>query len=270
MSEQYWDQFRGDIYSDKGGWRIGEGVFVHGYSLLDELVGEKSYFQLLVLNATGRLPERRFAQWLEAAYGCLSWPDSRIWCNQIGALGGAMRTSVVAATTAGILACDSQMYGMKTLIEGVTTIKQFQQRVEAGVSVEKIVADEIKRHAGMPFIMGYARPIAKGDERVDAMSKVAEQLGYAVGPHLKLAKEVDSILRDQFDESMNINGYLSAFMADEGYSAEETYRIFATQVMSGVTACYSDARDKPANTFLTMRCADVKYNGKPRRPVPEN
>ena len=108
---QFWDQRRGTIQSKKGGWVVGKAIFNHGYSMMDDLVGKVSYMQVLVLNATGRLPERPVADWLDAIHICLSWPDPRIWCNQIGALGGAMRASVVASTTAGVLAADAKSYG---------------------------------------------------------------------------------------------------------------------------------------------------------------
>jgi hypothetical protein len=78
------DTRRGKIISGTGGWFPGKGVFSHGYSMLDELVGEKSYFQILILNATGKMVSRELAYWVECIYGCLSWPDPRIWCNQIG------------------------------------------------------------------------------------------------------------------------------------------------------------------------------------------
>ena len=77
----YLDELRGKIISNTGGWFPGRGVFTHGYSMLEELIGEKSYFQLLILNATGKMVARPLADWVEAIYGCLSWPDPRIWCN---------------------------------------------------------------------------------------------------------------------------------------------------------------------------------------------
>jgi len=78
-----WDGLRGIIRSRIGGWRVGQDILIHGRGLLSELVGEVSYVQLLVLNVTGRLPERRLADWVEGTFMCLSWPDARIWCNQI-------------------------------------------------------------------------------------------------------------------------------------------------------------------------------------------
>ncbi|MFZ2162570.1 MAG: hypothetical protein WAW02_10165 [Sideroxyarcus sp.] len=265
---QFWDERRGKILSKKGGWVVGKGIFNHGYSMMDDLVGKVSYMQVLVLNATGRLPERPLADWFEAIHICLSWPDPRIWCNQIGALGGATRTSVVAAITAGVLAADSKSYGSKPLLQGVRFIQTALHDFRRGVRAEEIVSNECAKHRGKPNITGYARPLAKGDERVIAMERVQKQLGLPSGEHLQLALQIESILLKNFNESMNINGYVSAFLSDLGYTEEEIYRIFAVVVNSGVTACYADTRDKAADSFLSLRCADIDYTGTQVRPVP--
>jgi hypothetical protein len=267
-SYRLWDASRGNIKSKKGGWVVGKGIFNHGYSMMDELVGKVSYMQVVVLNATGRLPDRPIADWLDAIHICLSWPDPRIWCNQIGALGGAMRASVVASTTAGVLAADAKAYGIKPLIQGVRFIQAALQDYKGGLSVEEIIRNECAKHRGKPHIMGYARPLAKGDERVVAMARVQQKLGLPSGEHLQLADKFEQFLLNNFDESMNINGYMSAFLSDLGYTAEEVYRIFAVLVTSGVTACYVDTRDRAPDTFLPLRCTDIEYIGTPWRTVP--
>lgn len=262
-----WDKNRNKIYSKKGGWIIGKGVFLHGYDMMNDLVGEVSYMQVMILNATGRMPERRLADWFEAVHICLSWPDPRIWCNHIGALGGTMQTSCVAATVAGILANDSRSYGTKPLIEGVEFIQDAMNKFKQGINVEKIVEMECAKHGGKPFIMGYARPIAKGDERVPAMEGVAENLGFSVGPHLSLAYEIENVLMERFNEGMNINGYMSAFLSDQGFLPEDVYRICSVLVNSGITACYVEACERPADAFLPLHCEDVLYQGKSHRDV---
>ena len=262
-----WDRQRNKIISKKGGWFVGDGVFCHGYNMMDELVGKVSYMQVVVLNATGRLPERHVADWLEAVHICLSWPDSRIWCNQIGALGGTMRASAVASTAAGVLATDSRSYGVKPIKEGIEFIQRAMASLNRGVSVKEIVLNECEKHGGKPRIMGYARPIAKGDERVLAMELVTKKKGFSVGEHLKLAYEVERELLTRFNEGMNINGYVAAFMADQGFSAEEVYRLYAMVVSSGVNACYGDMRDRPAEVFLPLRCDDIDFQGKAYRKL---
>ena len=260
-----WDKHRAKIYSKRGGWRIGKGVYNCGYDMMNDLVGEKSYMQVVVLNAVGRLPERKLANWLEAAFICLSWPDPRIWCNQIGALNGTMQASVVSATVAGILAADSRRYGSKPLIDGATFIQNALVGNNKGLSVTKIISNECAKYGGRPFITGYARPIAKGDERVEAMERVTKNLGFSIGSHLQLAYKIEAELKEKFSEGMNINGYASAFLSDNGFSPMEIYQMCAIVVNSGVTACYMDAYDRPAGAFLPLQCEDIDYQGKPAR-----
>jgi len=264
---EIWDRQRGVVRSRNGGWIIGKGVYCHGYNMMDELVGQVTYMQALVLNATGRLPSKDVADWIEAIHICLSWPDPRIWCNHIGALAGSVQTSPVAATVAGILASDSRSYGIKPLKEGVGFIQHAMSKFRSGISAKNIVHQECEKHGGKPYIMGYARPIAKGDERVVAMESFSEKLQFKTGEHLSLAYDIERILMEKFDESMNINGYMSAFLSDQNYSSDEVYRIFSVLVNSGVTACYIDTFDKPAETFFPWRCDDIEYMGKSPRKL---
>ena len=265
----FWDQRRGKIFSKKGGWRIGQGVFCHGYSMMDDFVGKLSYMQVVMLNATGRLPERRLADWMEGIYICLSWPDPRIWCNQIGALGGSIHTSAPASVAAGILALDSRAYGTRPIIDGIKFIKSALVQFNTGISVSEIIERQSKEQRGKPQIMGYARPIAKGDERIAAMERVTEALGFEVGAHMKLAYQIEEVLNSEYDESMNINGYGAAFIADQGFTEQETYQMISMIGASGVTACYVDQMNSVAESFLPLRCDDITYEGKPLRSVPE-
>ncbi len=265
-----WDERRGKIKSKKGGWKIGSGVESHGYDLINELVGHYSYMQVVVLNATGKMPSRAFADWIEAVHICLSWPDSRIWCNRIGALGGAAGASIIAAACSGTMAADSRAYGIRPIIDGIEFISDALQSVkERGLSVAEFVSEEVDKRGGKPYLMGYARPVAKGDERVKALEQVAKQLGFNVGSHLALAYEIEQELSSRFDESMNINGYVSAFMSDQGISAIDTYRLFAVVVASGVAACYVDNADSKQAMFSPLRVTDIDYEGKLARSIPE-
>ena len=117
--------------------------------------------------------------------------------------------------------------------------------------------------------MGYARPIAKGDERIPVMEEVQKNLKIPFGPHQRLAHTISDTLQAQFDESMNFNGYTSAVLADLNYSPMDAYRISCLGVSSGVTACYVDTMDKPSESFFTQRCSDINYTGKALRQLPE-
>jgi citrate synthase len=270
----FWDRRRGLIRSRKGGWIIGEAVYNHGYSMMDELVGKVSFFQVWVLNTTGRLPERRLADWIEASFICLSWPDPRIWCNQVGTLAGCLRASPVAAVTAGALTSDSRLYGPGTALAATTFIRDAVAKKQAGTDAAEIVRRHLSSQGSFggrqPAIAGYARPIASGDERVSALERVSEELGFPIGEHLALAYQIEEVLIDTYGEGMNITGYIAAFLMDQGFSPDESYRLFALCVSAGVNACYAEAADQPPESFLPLRCDDIEYQGTPARSVLRN
>lgn len=264
----FWDKRRGVIHTRKGGWNIGYGVTDHGYSLLDELLGHISFFQLMILHVTGKIPERRLADWLEAVYMCLSWPDSRIWCNQIGSLAGSAGASPAAGVCAGSLAADSRIYGVGTLVNATRLINKALSYVDNGSSVESFIETYCKPN-GKLIIPGYVRPIARGDERVIAIQVVEKKLEYCAGQHLSLAYKINDYLSDKYNESINLAGYVAAFLADQNFNENEIERVFSLCVNGGLYACYSEAADQPGNAFMPLRCDDILYDGAEERSVPE-
>ncbi|HHM06322.1 MAG TPA: hypothetical protein ENJ19_11380 [Gammaproteobacteria bacterium] len=267
---EFWDSNRKIIRSQAGGARIGEGTaYSRGYSVLEELVGEISYFQMLVLNVTGNLVSRRLGEWIEATFLCMSWPDSRIWCNQVGAFGGTTKASPVSSVTAGILASDSKLYGPGTVRGATHFITSALRRVNEGQTLEEVIYSHSRKPGAQPTIPGYARPIAYGDERIEAMEKVRKKLRLDCGPHLELAFKVQEFLLDKHGESMNLAGYIMAFLSDQGMTAEQIYRIYALCVNNGIHACYAEAYDNPPESFLPLRCEDIEYTGHAPRPVPD-
>ena len=265
---KFWDNKRGVIRTKKGGWIIGKGVNSHGFSLLEDLVGQVSFFEVMILNVTGKMPEQPFAKWLEATFICMSWPDPRIWCNYIGTLGGTVRTSPVAAVCAGTLAGDSRMYGPGTVNAVTEFISESLQKRTRGYPVEQILAEQREGSKKRFSFPGYARPIAKGDERVGAMQRVATALGYKIGPHLQLAYDIENVLMEQYGESMNLAGYMMSFMLDQEYSQTEIYRLVSLCVNGGIHACYAEAADSAPESFLPLRCDDIEYSGHSERSLP--
>ncbi len=259
---------RGKLLDRKGGWIAADGVFSHGQDLLREMLPNKSYFHVLVLNALGFVPEDRLCCWLEAIFICLSWPDPRIWCNGVGALAGSAQTTALSATAAGMLASDSVMYGPYTLRKGVAFIQASKKVIDDGMSIPDYINSQLKRSGGKVHLMGFARPIATGDERVEAMLEYTQSLGYEIGPHLQLGFDMETYLIKNHSESMNIGGFISAFLSDQGLGPEQVYRLFPSMVNSGVTACYIEQLEKPDDAYLPQTVDDVEYNGPEKRQLP--
>lgn len=264
----YWDKYRGKIYSSAGGWFGGKDVYCHGHSMMKDLLGHVSYMQMIILNATGKLVDENLSKWFEGNFIGMSYPDPRIWCNQVGALCGSARTSVTAATVAGALAADSRAYGgSKTSLQGIQFIQGALKEYKEGKSVEEVISNCKKNRNNRPVITGFARPVDKNDERLKPHEDMTSKLGFTVGEHLSLAYKIGNYLEEEYNLGINIGGYTSAFLSDQGFSANEIYQIKSMVVASGVTACYIDAKNKPSDSFLPLRCDDIDYNGHPPRKL---
>lgn len=266
---QPWEARRKHITS-VGGWRQKEGVvYNRGLSMLHDCVGTKSWFQILFLNSTGRMPERRLAEWLEAVFICTSWPDSRIWCNTMGAFGGTSRTSSVTAVASGLLASDSLMYGvgpLKLVAEFIITLKSnLAQGATVDLFFEKycIKGEKI-------FIPGFARPLSRGDERIEPMINVSHKLNYKDGPHMISAMKLSDYSYTKTGETINIGGYIVAFLLDQDFTPTEISRLLSLIVNGGIHSCFSEAADDIPNGYLPLHCKDIKYKGpKPRKVTKE-
>ncbi|MER2491866.1 hypothetical protein [Catenovulum sediminis] len=258
---EYWDSKRNKISTDIGKWIGGQEVYIRNHPLFAELFMQYSYMQIQVLNVTGKLISKELATWLENNFMCMSYPDARIWCNQIGALAGMNATSPSAAITAGVLAADSRAYGGSLTTKlAMAFIQQAVNKIAMGQPVEQLIAEAPIKH-GKPAIVGYVRPVDKKDERILPHQRMTENLGFKKGPHLRLSEQLSTFLEAEYGSGINIGGYTAAFLSDQGFTPEEGYQIKALCVASGVAACFSDNVNHKKHEFLPKRCEDIRYTG---------
>ena len=282
----YWRGKRERITSSVGKWVGGRYVTSHGLKLVGcdaddqgnddqsaftgnaNLLGNISYMQMLVLNATGKRVEERVAKWLEGNFIGMSYPDPRIWCNQIGALAGTSNTSIVAATVSGILATDSRAYGgSQTNKIGMAFIQKAYKQYQQHGSFDEIVKDCKKNRKGNPVITGFARPMDRSDERIGPHEAMRKKLGFGIGKHLEFAFALGQYLEEKTGMGINIGGYSSAFLLDQDFTPDEIYRIKSLVCASGVMACAKDNQNSTTSSFLPMHCDDYDYTGQTDRKL---
>jgi citrate synthase len=90
---------------------------------------------------------------------------------------------------------------------------------------------------------------------------MARKLGFPERTCERLSDDIDQYLMETQQESINIGGYVAAFMCDQGYSIPESMRIFATVVNSGVHACYAEEFENQPLSFKPVACEDMNYTG---------
>jgi hypothetical protein len=265
---RFWDAQRGVIRSRKGGWTVGKDVVLHGQSLFHDLMGKASWFQVWLLAITGRVIERPIAEYCETFWMTMSFPDSRIWCNQVSALAGTMKCSPVAGVSSGTLTSDSLQYAAWAISLSAEQLSNaLRLSGEPGFSAETFLEGRSKDAANRPLMPGYGRPVASGDERVAVLLRLLRESGISMGAHLKVAFTLHECLHAKYGEQINAGGFMAAFLLDQGLTPTQIYQFFSMAVQAGSLACYMDAMERPGESFLPMRCDDVDYRGAPPRSI---
>ncbi len=220
------------------------------------------------MNVTGKLPEKRLADVVEGLFVTVSWPDPRIWCNKIGVFNAMTRSSIVAAITSGGLAGDSRLYGPGSFVSvGPFFFFAYKHIVVDNESIESFIENFVYRNGGL-YAPGFARPLAKGDERVPAMRRLVKELGYDIGPYSKMVIDMEDYLNKKDGEGANLAGFLASFLKDQGFTLEEIIGVTALCVTGGIYATYFEYINQPPESFLPLRVEDIEYIGPTPRAVP--
>lgn len=250
--------------TDMGAWFAGERVVFRGLDVFSELF-DKSWVAIWFYAITGKFfTEKQIELFSRTWVICTSYPEPRIWNNRVAALSGSARSTAMIAVSCAIAVSEGKYYGGQANFAAVEFIKKTKKLVDQGKELSEVVLDEIKTTRQLP--VGFGRPVINKDERVPHALRLAKELGFDKGRHLKLAFEIERVLKEKrYRAVLNIGGFTSALYADQGLSAEDFYRMATIIYSAGMMACYIDAVDKPAGTFFPIRCQRISYQGKSHR-----
>ncbi|MEM8843905.1 MAG: citrate/2-methylcitrate synthase [Pseudomonadota bacterium] len=255
----YEDSWRTDL----GGSISGERVVVRGRNLFTD-IKDYPWFKLLLFMITGREFNDDELQMLDSLWALtISYPDPRVWNNRVSALAGTARTTASLGVGAACAVSEAKIYGGQANLAAIDFILDCKSQVNEGVALEEIIKKELKVNRA---IYGFGRPVVKGDERIPPIENLMKQLGFDNGEHVKLAYQVEDILKNgRLRMQMNITGLAAAIGADMGFSPYDYYLVSANGFNAGTTACYLDARSKMAGALFPLKCERVKYEGAVKR-----
>ncbi|MFT7559372.1 MAG: hypothetical protein ACI93R_001282 [Flavobacteriales bacterium] len=269
MSHSYWDKRNTTIFNHVGHWH-GEEVVIEGHKLFEELMPSSSYMQVYLLNATGRLVDRNVADWLEKLNMGVSYPDARIWCNQIAAYAADMGCKPASAICAAQLAADSRAYGGSfSRYKGMTSLQDIYARYQLSGDFSKALTPYLNRN-NIPIVVGFARPIEKKDERLEPLEKLQNDLGIERGVYLEFAFKLAEYIYKHYKLQWNIGGYSDAFLLDQKFTPDDGYRIGVVIIAGGAIGAYrSQVGQHCGNSFLPQKCDDIRYSGPALRELPK-
>lgn len=251
------------LVTKMGGAFPGERVVIRGQDLHVDLVGKMDWMELLVFAITGRQFTSAQMKVLNAVWTVISFPEPRIWCNRVTALGGTARSTGALSITAGIATADASVYGQRPIIRAMDFLLRTQRALDQGAELQEWLKLEIKKYR---LVYGYGRPIANQDERIPHLMRVAKEVGLDQGRHVVLVFEIERLLlQDKKNLRMNIAGLYGALAADFGFSPQEWGLFTVACFMAGMPPCFIDATTKPEGSFLPLRCKRIAYDGALRR-----
>jgi hypothetical protein len=252
----------GRLKTRMGACFLGSHAVFRGRDLHKEL-GDAKWIDLYVLGITGRRFGEAQLRLLEAFWSYTSYPDARIWNNRAAALAGTARSTGNLGVSAALALSEASIYGRGIDIRAIDFFIRARAAEAAGADLDAFVRRDL---AERRTIAGYGRPIASGDERIGPIMALAQSLGLADGPHVKLAYRVgERLIAGRFRMHMNYGAILAALAADLGFSPREYYLFMQPAFLAGMLPCYIEAAEKPEGTLFPLACRDVAYVGKPKR-----
>lgn len=241
----------------------GERVVFRGKDLWRDLK-DLRWMELLLFGITGRRFDDKQIMLFEKLWTlCTSYPDPRIWNNRVVTLAATARSTGALGVSAGIAVSEATIYGFKPMFQVFDLLLRINKKLKKGSSLEQLIKQEKEKYRIIP---GFGRPRADGDERVEPLLQIADDMGLSNGQYLKLALEIKEILlNSKWRLRMNFAPIVAALAADQGLSGREYYNYILLCFTGGMIPCFIDATDKPEGAFLPLRCDRIAFEGKHRR-----
>jgi len=256
-SEHSWTTTMGKAFPN-------ERVVFRGKDLHRDLK-HHSWFEVFLYGITGRFFTGKQLKMLNYIWVSTSYPDPRIWNNRVAALAGTARSTGPLALSAAIAVSEADVYGGRPFKKGILFFIQALQVTKNGKSLEDFI-DAILSDGKKIYC--YGRAMVKGDERVPHMLQFIKELNMDQGPCVRLAIEVERLLQEKKNISMNISALYCSLAVDMGLNPDEFYMFMSLVFVAGMPPCYIEASQKPAGAFFPIRCDNLIYEGKkPRRRV---
>lgn len=252
----------GRLRTRMGAAIVGQRALFRGKDLHVDLK-DMDWLALYVFGITGRHHSTDALRLLHALWSYTSYPDARIWNNRVAALAGSARSTGALGLAAALATSEAKIYGLGPCMHAHDFFALARRGLAQGQTLAEIVEQVLQKDRG---IGGYGRPIAAEDERIEPIMALARQHGLADGPHIKLAFETDALLRAKHRRlQMNYAAVTAAFGLDLGFNREEYYLFMFPVFLAGMPPCFLEASQRPERTLFPLACADIQYEGAPKR-----
>ncbi|MES2048697.1 MAG: citryl-CoA lyase [Pseudomonadota bacterium] len=258
-------QYEGAMRTRMGACFPGQRTVFRGVDLHEEF-READWIDLYMFSITGRRFSATALKVLQSIWVYTSYPDPRLWNNRVAAMTGSSRGTGAQGLGAAIAASEAAIFGRQPEITAADFLVRALARTQAGESLEHVIREELKQHKRM---MGYGRPVAALDidERIPVTLAMMQRENMEMGPHLKLAFEIERVLANVVGRAlpMTYSSVVVAIPLDLGLSPLECYLYMQPSFVAGMIPCYLEALERPEGASFVLRCDRLQYDGPAHR-----
>ncbi|ADL58935.1 citryl-CoA lyase [Methanothermobacter marburgensis] len=233
-------------------------IVTRGYSQ-EDLIGGVSFSEMVYLLIRGELPPGNVARMLEAVL--VSFCDHGVTppSTQAARMIASAGSPVHACIAGGLLAFGKNHAGaiersMKLFQETVSGCESEDEIPEAAV---RLVDDHLRRNRKVP---GFGHRYHNADPRAVRLLDLAEEYD-CVGPHTRLAVEVQNILLERKGVRMNVDGANAGILSDMGFDWRTGAGVFMIGRLPGlISHVYEEKVREPAfRKFFDIE--EIHYDG---------
>lgn len=257
--------------TDLGAWHPGIGVTLLGRNLFeDETLKKSGWLGQILFSITKRdFEEKQIELFSEMWRLSTSYPDPRIWNNQVAALAGTARSTPYLGVSGAIAVSQAEIYGGRPFVRCMDFLVRTKKRVNDDyINLDDIIDEELKEtkaEYNYSRIYGFGRPLIKGDERIIPIKKLLEN--YSPGSYLDLAFHIEEIVqKEPYNLQMNVAALFSAYAADQGLTVRQFSTLMTLCFTAGFLACYQDASEHQEGSFFPIRCESIMCSRKFHQP----
>ncbi|MDI9614347.1 citryl-CoA lyase [Methanothermobacter sp.] len=233
-------------------------IVTRGYSQ-EDLIGGVSFSEMVYLLIRGELPPGNVARMLEAVL--VSFCDHGVTppSTQAARMIASAGSPVHACIAGGLLAFGKNHAGaiersMKLFQETVSGCESEDEIPEAAV---RLVDDHLRRNRKVP---GFGHRYHNADPRAVRLLDLAEEYD-CVGPHTRLAVEVQNVLLERKGVRMNVDGANAGILSDMGFDWRTGAGVFMIGRLPGlISHVYEEKVREPAfRKFFDIE--EIHYDG---------
>ncbi|MBN1797772.1 MAG: hypothetical protein JW822_04290 [Spirochaetales bacterium] len=261
--KQYHDCYN-TITTSLGGIVDGKIDFC-GEDVIDELAGNLTQTESILLWALGRRPTDLETKLMDTFICMNIYPDMRIWSIRTGAYAAASGAPLSSCFGAAHAAANSKIFAVGASLNCKRFFEKFAED-STNRPAEEIVEEYLGK--GL-FFPGFGRPLIQGpDERYTKLSELLKEWHYPLGTYTKLLFKIAPLITKHKNIHPNYAALFVTLLLDPPFCCDDNKIVVMAHYMVSLPSYLPACEIKEKSEYvplLPLKVSDIIYTGKAKR-----